>query len=46
MTVEEVDDIRDDIEKKILSKKDVTEVIIEIDEDDRIQQWNSSKKKK
>ena len=46
MTVEEVDDIRDDIEKKILSKKDVTEVIIEIDEDDKVQRWNSSEKKK
>jgi len=46
MTVEEVDDIRDDIEQKILSKKDVTEVIIEIDEDDKIQRWNGSKKKK
>src|SRR5699024_4181331 len=39
MTVEEDDDIRDDIEQKILSKKDVTEVIIEIDEDDKIQRW-------
>lgn len=45
MTVEEVDDIRDDIEKKILEKKNVTEVIIEIDEDDKVQQWNSKSKK-
>src|SRR5699024_8021505 len=40
MTVEEVDDSRDDIEQKILSRNDGTEVIIEIDEDDKIQRRN------
>ncbi|ASK60733.1 hypothetical protein CFK37_00170 [Virgibacillus phasianinus] len=41
MTIAEADDIRDGIEKKILNEKGVTEVIIEFDEDDQVQNWKS-----
>ncbi|HET7657425.1 MAG TPA: cation diffusion facilitator family transporter [Bacillales bacterium] len=39
MTVAEVDDVRDEIEDKILKEKGVTDVIIEFDEDDQVQNW-------
>lgn len=45
MTVAEADDIRDKMEENILNEKGVTEVIIEFDEDDNVQNWNSSDKK-
>lgn len=44
MTIADADDIRDDIEKKILQEKGVTEVIIEFDEDDNVKSWNNSGK--
>lgn len=40
MTVAEADDIRDEMEERILNEKGVTEVIIEFDEDDKVQNWN------
>ncbi|WP_404450777.1 cation diffusion facilitator family transporter [Virgibacillus necropolis] len=43
-TVKEADKIRDNIEKKILDEKGVTEVIIESDVDDQVQSWNKAKK--
>lgn len=41
MTVAEADDIRDNIEQKILNEQGVTEVIIESDEDDGDRTWNN-----
>ncbi|ASN03765.1 cation diffusion facilitator family transporter [Virgibacillus necropolis] len=45
-TVGEADKIRDNIEKKILNEKGVTEVIIESDVDDHVQSWNNPKTSK
>lgn len=45
MTVAEADNIRDEMEERILDEKGVTEVIIEFDEDDNVQNWNGSGKK-
>ncbi|GAA0603804.1 cation diffusion facilitator family transporter [Virgibacillus siamensis] len=41
MTIKEADKIRDGIEKKILDEKGVTDVIIEFDQDDQVQNWNN-----
>lgn len=42
MTVAEADNISDALEKKILQEKGVTEVIIEFDQDDKTQSWNTN----
>lgn len=39
LTVAEADDIKDRLEEKIMNQKGVTDVIIELDEDDGIQKW-------
>lgn len=45
MTVAEADDIRDRVEKQIRTHKGVTDVVIEIDEDDGVDQWNTRTEK-
>jgi divalent metal cation (Fe/Co/Zn/Cd) transporter len=41
LTVAQANDIKDRIEDKILDIKGVTDVIIEFDEDDGIQTWDT-----
>ncbi|UOQ93269.1 cation transporter [Halobacillus shinanisalinarum] len=42
MSIAKAADVLDDIEKKILNEKGVTEVIIESDKDDKVRSWNNS----
>lgn len=42
MTISKIDDVLDGIEKKILSQRSVTEVIIESDQNDHQLNWNPS----
>lgn len=42
MTVAEADDLGETIERRILKEKNVTEILIEYDEDDRRQDWNQN----
>ncbi|SEH98566.1 cation diffusion facilitator family transporter [Halobacillus karajensis] len=44
MSIEKIDDVLDGIEKKILSQRGVTEVIIESDKDDHKQSWDPKDK--
>ncbi|MFZ3578519.1 cation diffusion facilitator family transporter [Virgibacillus sp. DJP39] len=46
MTVSEADAVRDKIENKILQERGVTEVVIEFDEDDKMQSWSNDSKDK
>jgi len=43
LTVAEADDIKDRLEEKIMNEKGVTDVIIELDEDDGVQNWAEDK---
>ncbi|WP_129688219.1 cation diffusion facilitator family transporter [Gottfriedia acidiceleris] len=44
LTVAQADDIKDRLEEKIMKEKGVTDVIIELDEDDGIQNWTEDNK--
>jgi cation diffusion facilitator family transporter len=45
LTIAAADDIRDRLEEKILEERGVTDVIIEFDEDDGVQEWGVDKVK-
>ncbi|PEL14225.1 cation diffusion facilitator family transporter [Bacillus sp. AFS017336] len=45
LTVAQADDIKDRLEEKIMQENGVTDVIIELDEDDGIQKWAEDHKK-
>ncbi|WP_409288241.1 cation diffusion facilitator family transporter [Peribacillus sp. SCS-37] len=46
MTFAQADDIKDRIEEKILAERGVTDVIIELDEDDGVDNWTAVSKEK
>jgi divalent metal cation (Fe/Co/Zn/Cd) transporter len=43
LTIAAADDIRDRLEEKILEQRGVTDVIIEFDKDDGVQEWEMNK---
>ncbi|WP_026570893.1 cation diffusion facilitator family transporter [Sediminibacillus terrae] len=45
VTIAEADDMRDRLEKNIMSQKGVTDVIIEFDEDDQVPSWSRTSEK-